>query len=96
MEFSVHTIETIQTLLFPIIKSLTKFDPQVFAGNQSDLFLSIGDALGDIASLFTVCGTALEDGVLSADELTAIIANASTVDEAIDEVFAHFKKEQAE
>jgi len=93
MGFSIHTIETVQNLVFPLVKSLTKFDPQAFVGSQSDLFLSIGDALTEIGGLFTVAGSALEDGILTAVEIEAIIAKASTIDDAIDEIIGHFKTE---
>lgn len=91
MEFSLQTMVTIQQLVYPLVKAFTGFDAQGFVGTQSELFTNVGNALEDMAGLFIVCGSALEDGLLTSEELEAIISKAKTLPEAIDEILEHFK-----
>jgi hypothetical protein len=93
MSFQLQTLETIQNLVFPLVKTFTNFDPQAFVGSQAELFTHVGDAFGDIAALFTVCGVALEDGILTSEELQEIVTKAKTIPDAIDEIVAHLEKQ---
>lgn len=89
-KFDSSTFETVQNLLYPVILSLTGFDTSAWVGEQSQLLVNVGDALGDLSALFVLAGTALEDGKITAAELDAIIAQAKTLPEAIDEISGFF------
>lgn len=94
--FNTATFETVQSLLFPIIKSLVGFDTSEWVGEQSELFIRVGDAFADIATLFTVVGTALEDGIATEAELNDIISKAKSIPEAIEQIVAFFDDEEPE
>lgn len=93
-EFSTATFEMIQQLVYPLLKTLVGFDAQAWTGDKSELFLHIGDLFSDIGALFTVVGTALEDGILTAAEIETIIADAKTIPDAIDQIVGFFKDEE--
>ena len=92
-EFSTATIETIQKMAYPLVLALTGFDATAWVGDKSELFNKIGEAFGDISTLFLVIGTALEDGILTSVEIEAIIAKAETLPAAIEEIIGFFKDE---
>jgi hypothetical protein len=91
--FDAATFEMIQTLAYPLISTLTGFDPGEWVGEQSELFIKVGDGFADISALFIVIGTALEDGKLTAEELEAIISKAQTLPDAIDDIVGFFEDE---
>jgi hypothetical protein len=93
--FDAASFEMVQNLAFPLIKALTGFDTSEFVGDQSELFIKVGDAFGDISALFVVIGTALEDGKLTAEEINTIILGAKSIPEAIDAIVAFFDDEDA-
>lgn len=92
-KFDAATFEMIQNLAFPLIETLTGFDPAEWTGDKAELFVRVGDGLGDLSALFLVVGSALEDGKLSADEINEIILKAVTLPEAIDNIVAFFEDE---
>lgn len=94
LQFSTATLESLQTLLFPLVKMLTGFDTQEWTGDQSELFVKVGEAFGDVSQLFLVAGTALEDGFLSEEEIGSIVAKAKTLPEAIEEIIGFFSSEE--
>lgn len=91
--FNAATFEMIQNLVFPLVKTLTGFDTETWAGEKSELFIKVGDAFADVSALFMVVGTALEDGRLSGAEIEEIIANAKELPEAIDAIVGFFEDE---
>ena len=50
MEFNAATFEMVQNLAFPLIATLTGFDPAEWVGEQSELFIQVGDAFADVAA----------------------------------------------
>lgn len=90
-EFSTATFNMVQELVFPLLKGLIGFDAQAWVGEKSELFIHVGDSLGEISELFLIAGSALEDGVLTAEELDKIITQAGTVPDAIAEIIGYFK-----
>lgn len=95
-KFNLATFEMIQDLAYPLVKTLTGFDPQEFVGEQSELFVKVGDGFADVSALFMLVGTALEDGKLSAEELEAIIEAADDIPTAIDNIVGFFDDEVVE
>lgn len=95
-KFDAATFAMIQDLVFPLVKTLTGFDPAEWAGEKSELFIKVGDGFADVSALFLLVGTALEDGKLSEEEITAIIADAKELPDAIDAIVAFFEEEEAE
>jgi len=94
--FDAATFEMIQNLAFPLIATLTGFDPEEWVGDQSELFIKVGDAFGDIAALFLVIGSALEDGKLTAEEIGAIVESAMDIPEAINAIVEFFDDDEDE
>ena len=88
--FDAATFEMIQNLLFPLLKTLIGFDTEEWVGEQSELFIAVGEGFADVAQLFIVVGTALEDGKLSAEEIEDIITKAVALPDAIDEIVDFF------
>ena len=84
----------IQGLAYPLISTLTGFDPAAFVGDQSELFIKVGDGFADVSALFLVIGTALEDGKLTADEINEIILKAKDLPAAIDDIVGFFEDEE--
>ena len=93
-KFDAATFEMIQGIAYPLIKTLTGFDPEAFVGEQSELFVQVGDGFADVSALFLLVGSALEDGKLSAVELEEIIAAAKDLPEAIDNIVGFFEDEE--
>jgi hypothetical protein len=93
MTFSTQTIVTIEQLVFPLLKTLTGVDAQAFAGEQAEKFTVIGDSLADLAGLFSLAGSALADGLLTVEELDALVTKAKTLPEALDAIIALFHDE---
>ena len=96
LKFDAATFETVQRLIFPLVKTLVGFDAQTWTGEKSELFILIGDGLGDLASLFIMAGTALEDGLLTEVELEEIIAKAITLPAALAEITSFFESEEVQ
>ena len=90
-KFDAATFEMIQGLVFPLLKTLIGFDTEEWVGEQSELFITVGEGFADVATLFTVVGTALEDGKLSAEEIEDIITKAGALPDAIDEIVGFFE-----
>lgn len=88
--FIPQTFETVQKLVFPLIRTFLDFDPAEWVGEKSELFIKVGDGLGDLSALFIMVGTALEDGLLTVEEIEAIITQAKTLPEAIDAITEFF------
>jgi tape measure domain-containing protein len=93
-KFDAATFEMVQTLASPLIATMTGFDPAKFVGEQSELFIKVGDGFADMSALFIVIGTALEDGKLSAEEINEIILKAKELPEAIDTIVGFFDDEE--
>lgn len=82
-DFSAATFETIEGLVYPLIKTLFGFDVANEVGSKAEIFTTVGDGFQDIADLFHAAGKALEDGILTAEEIGDIITKALTVKDAI-------------
>ena len=93
-KFDGATFEMIQNLVFPLLKTLVGFDAEAWTGEQSELFIKVGDGFADVSALFLVVGAALEDGKLSAAEIEEIILKAKELPEAIDNIVAFFEDEE--
>lgn len=90
LKFSAQTLETIQSLVYPLLKTLIGFDGTAWVGEKSELFIKIGDSFGELSELFLMAGAALEDGILSEEEIGDIIAQAKTVPEAVSKILEFF------
>jgi len=93
-KFDAATLEMVQNLAFPLVATLTGFDPAEFVGEKSELFIKVGDGFADVSALFLVIGTALEDGKLSAEEINEIILKAKDLPGAIDDIVGFFDDEE--
>ena len=89
-KFDAATFEMIQNLAFPLIASLTGFDAAAWAGEQSELFIKVGEGFTQVSELFITIGTALQDGKLTAEEIEGIIAEAKDIPAALDSITAFF------
>lgn len=87
-KFDAATFEMVQALVFPLVQSLAGFDAQGWVGEKSEMFAKVGEGLMDLSILFTLVGTSLKDGKLTAVEIEAIIAKAKTLPLAIAEITA--------
>ena len=95
-KFTPATFVTVQNLVYPLIATFLDFNPAEWVGDQSELFIKVGDGLGDLSALFILIGTALEDGILTVEEIEAIIAKALTLPEAIDAISEFFEDDTPE
>ena len=93
-KFDAATFEMIQTLAFPLVATLTGFDPALFVGDKSELFIKVGDGFADLSALFMVVGSALEDGKLTAEEIEEIILLAKDLPTAIDNIVGFFDDDE--
>lgn len=84
--FNAQTFETVQRLVYPLIATLFDFDPSGYVGDKSQLFTEIGEALDELSGLFFLAASALEDGILSEQEIAEIIAKAGSVMVAATEI----------
>ena len=89
-------MNTQMCLAFPLISTLTGFDPAEWVGEQSELFIKVGDGFAEVGALFTVIGSALEDGKLTAAEIEEIIAKAGNLPDAIDTIVDFFDDDEDE
>lgn len=85
-KFDATTFEALQRLIFPLVEIFLDFDPANFVGEKSVLFSKTGDALSEASELFYVAASALEDGLLTAEEIEEIISKAISVGEAISKI----------
>ena len=76
----------LQRVLFPVIDMLTGVDVQDLAAGKAHAFKAAGDGFSDVAGLCTMMGVALDDGILTNEEIDAIIADASDLDDAFDAI----------
>lgn len=83
LNFDAATFETIQNLVFPLVKSIFNIDIAGFVGSKAELFTLVGDALGELQELFFAVGEALTDGILTEEEIGNIITQAKDVPTAI-------------
>ena len=90
MKFDAETFETVQRLVYPLVASLFDFDPAEYVGEKSQLFNEIGDAFDSLSVLFYVAAQALEDGILTEDELNEVVAKAVSVGVAIEDIVKFF------
>lgn len=90
INFSTATFETVQNLVYPLLLTLFDIDVASVVADKAEIFNSVGDAFGDISTLFLTAGAALQDGRLTEEELNDIIAKAKTLPQAIDEILSHF------
>ena len=88
LKFDAATFEMVQSLVFPLIKTLAGFDAEAWVGDKSVMFSEVGEGLMDLSILFTLVGTALKDGKLTAEEISAIITQAKELPLAIAEITA--------
>lgn len=86
MNFDTQTLVTIQQLLIPVLKTFTGFDLAAFEAGNADVFILVADGFGSLSTLFTLIGTALQDGLLSVEEINAIVTQAKTLPLAIDAI----------
>lgn len=91
-DFTTQTFEQVQRLVFPLVETLFGVDVDGFVGESSELFQEVGEGLDQIAGLFFLAAQALEDGILTAEELDGIIANAKELPQAIAEISDAFER----
>ena len=89
-EFSTATFEQIQRLLFPLVETIFGLDVDGYVGKSSELFLEVAEGFDEIAGLFHVAAAALEDGILTAEELDSIILEAKDIPEALSAISEAF------
>ncbi len=95
-KFDAATFVMVQNLVYPLVTALANFKPEEWVGEKSELFMSVGDALADISTLFTVAGSAIEDGRLTVEEIEEIITQAATIPVAIDKIVGFFEEDVPE
>ena len=76
-------LEQLQSFIFPLLKQLTGLDIAQYEQDGSVYLLEAGEALEEVAALLILAGSALEDGRLSNEEISNIIAGALTVGDAV-------------
>ena len=77
----------LQRILFPVIEALGGPDVQEFISEKGVVFNEAADVLESSAAILRLAGEATEDGILSNDEIEAVIAAAPTVEQAVKELF---------
>lgn len=83
LKFDAATFETIQNLVFPLVKSIFGIDISNWVGDKAGLFDLVGNALGELQELFFAVGEALRDGILTEAEINNIIAQAKDIPTAV-------------
>ena len=89
-KFSMATFEMIQQLAYPLVSSLTGFDPAEFVGEKSVLLTKVGEGFAEISELFLLGGQALADGLLTTEEFEALVAEAQDIPVALEAVKGFF------
>jgi hypothetical protein len=90
LKFDAATFEALQRLVYPLVEIVFGIKIAEFVGDKSELFTKTGEAVGEISELFLVTGSALEDGIVTEEEVEQIIAQAVTVGEAIGNISSKF------
>ena len=93
MKFDAATFEALQRLVYPLVEIVFGIDADGYIADKSTLFIQTGEAISEVAELFLVAGSALEDGVVTEAEVEVIIDQAITVGQAISEIAAKFSGE---
>jgi hypothetical protein len=84
--FSTIDFGMLQTMMFPVIKAIGGPDIQDIISGKSEALAAAGDGFGQIAALFDMAAEAAADGILSNDEINAIVEKAETLDDAYEAV----------
>lgn len=92
-KFNAATFEQIQNLIYPLINALFDFNPAEEIGDKSKVFNDVGYAFEQISELFYVAGRSLEDGLLTVEEIEAIISEAIDIPNAIKTILNGIKTE---
>jgi len=82
--FSGVSFEDIQRLLFPIVKSLGGPDIEAAVVDKADVLTETALFLDQVATLCGLAGESLADGLLTDEELEAIVAGAESLPEALE------------
>jgi len=90
MRFSLADLEALQRLAFPLLYTVAGIDVQGAVSKQADTLKAAGDGFTQLADLFYVAGEAAADGILSGDEINALVEKAQDLPEAIDLIEAAF------
>lgn len=92
MAFAGLNLGTLQEVLYPLINSLTGVDPGQYIKEGGRAFHTAADELRFIADYVEMCAVALEDGILSNEELDGITKRAGTMAEAVQRVSEAFRQ----
>jgi len=83
-KFSVQDLLQLQSLVYPLVVMLGGPDiPQEFIKPLSGPLKDTATVLRECADVFEAAGTALEDGLLNADEIDRVLAEAEEAQDAI-------------
>lgn len=77
----------LQRILFPVIEALGGPDIQEFISEKGVVLDEAADVLENAAAILRLAAQATEDGIISNDEIAAVIAAAPTVEQAVKELF---------
>jgi|GEM_PF-6573712 len=96
MDFKFAILPMIQEFAYPLIASLGGPDIRGELEDRSDVLLEAADVLEEAAVLFNLAGAALADGILDMDEISEIVARASTLPDALVEIADAWEEDEDE
>jgi hypothetical protein len=86
----------LQEILFPVISALGGPDVRAEISRRAAVFHEAADVLEEAADVLRMGGSAVEDGILTNDEVNGIVAAAPSVAQAINDLFAEVVKKKSE
>ena len=89
--FSGVSFEDIQKLLFPVVKSLGGPDIEGAIIDKADVLTETALFLDQLATLCGLAGESLADGLLTDEELEALISGAESLPEALEGIIEAWK-----
>ena len=84
--FSSIDFGMLQAMLYPVIVAATGVDVQDMVSGKAPAFRAVGEGLSDLAAVFDMAAEALDDGILTNDEINALIAGATDLSGAFDAI----------
>ncbi len=78
---------SIQEMLFPVIEALGGPDIKEFVEEKGAVFGEAADVLESAAAVLRMAGEATEDGILTNEEINAVVAAAPSVERAVRDLF---------
>jgi len=83
MDFSGISFEQLQVFAYPLIKALGGPDIAQEVEDKADVLLESGNLLADAAAVLHAAAAAMEDGMLTDDEIDEIITMAEDLPDAL-------------